>query len=543
MKKENMGKRTFSLTRGSFAEAADALERALAASGASKREALTARLLTEELFARMAPREEDAVGAEVKRRWGDVTLRLVSEGEELDPLSDSPFPEDDEQDRLRTLLLRANRDKLSCSRRGTRNIVTVSVHLAADKQIKYTLAAMLLGIVFGLACKALLPETALAFLNGSVLGNIRAVFLNALKMMIAPLILFSVLSSVSGMSGASEVGRSGARVLLFYLLTSVIACLLGVGLFELFFGGSVPALPPEWNAGRAVEATNVDLASLLTGIVPSDLASPVLHMDVLQILFVSILFGIVLGTLRDRTPMLVRLADEGNTFCIRVVSLIVRFLPLVAFASMASLVIKVGLSTLKTLGVILLGHILGVAAMLLVYALLLALIGHVSPLPFLRKALGFLTIPFSLASSSACIPFTLDFCENQLGVPKKLAAFSVPIGSTVNMDGGCFSIVFQGLLLAKMYGVAVTPSLLVTTVLTAILLSVGAPGVAGSAFICLTTIVVSLGCPAELATFVLGIDSLLSMLRISNNVIGDTAAACAVAAAEKQLDRSVYTGG
>lgn len=191
-----------------------------------------------------------------------MTLRLSSEGDALNPLSDSPFPENDEQDRLRGLLLRANRDKLSYSRRGTRNIVTVSVHLAADKQMKYTLAAMLLGIVFGLACKALLPEAALAFLNGSILGNIRTVFLNALKMMIAPLIL----------------------------------------------------------------------------------------------------------------------------------------------------------------------------------------------------------------------------------------------------------------------------------------LSVGAPGVAGSAFICLTTIVVSLGCPAELATFVLGIDSLLSMLRISNNVIGDTAAACAVAAAEKQLDLSVYTG-
>lgn len=530
------------LYSGDFDESTAILEKDFADAGASKREAMTAILLTEELFARMAPRSGDCVDAEVKRHWGDVTLRLSSEGDALNPLSDSPFPENDEQDRLRGLLLRANRDKLSYSRRGTRNIVTVSVHLAADKQMKYTLAAMLLGIVFGLACKALLPETALAFLNGSILGNIRTVFLNALKMMIAPLILFSVLSSVSGMSGASEVGRSGARVLLFYLLTSIVACFLGAGLFYLFFGASAPALPPEWSAARAVEATDVDLASLLTGIVPSNLASPVLNMDVLQILFVSILFGVVLNALRDRTPMLVRLADEGNTFCIRVVSLIVRFLPLVAFASMASLVIKVGLSTLKTLGVILLGHILGVAVMLLVYATLLTLIGRVSPLPFLRKAPGFMTIPFSLASSNACIPFTLDFCVSKLGVPKKLAAFSVPIGSTVNMDGGCFSIVFQGLLLAKMYGVVITPSLLVTTILTAILLSVGAPGVAGSAFICLTTIVVSLGCPAELATFVLGIDSLLSMLRISNNVIGDTAAACAVAAAEKQLDLSVYTG-
>ena len=218
----------------------------------------------------------------------------------------------------------------------------------------------------------------------------------------------------------------------------------------------------------------------------------------------------------------------------------VRFLPVVAFVSMASLIIKVGLATLKTLGVILLGHLLGVAVMLLVYALLIAAVGRISPLPFLKKALRFMAIPFSLASSNACIPFTLSFCEEKLGVPKKLSAFSVPIGSTINMDGICFSIVFQGLLLAKMYGTEITPSLLAAAVLTAILLSVGAPGVAGAAFICLTTMVVSMGCSAEIAAFVLGIDSLLSMLRISNNVIGDAAAACTGAAWEKQLDQAAY---
>lgn len=395
--------------------------------------------------------------------------------------------------------------------------------------------------LWGLACKVLLPEALLAFLSGGILSNIRTIFLNALKMMIAPLIFFSILSSISSMGGTSEVGRSGVRVLLFYLFTSVIACLVGVGLFYLFFGGSTPALPLEWNTDGAVEATSVDIISLLTGIVPSDLVSPVLNMNVLQMLFVSLLFGIVLNGLGDHTPTLIRIVNEGNIFCIRVVSIIVRFLPLIAFTSMATLVINVGLASLKTLGIILIGHILGLVAMMLVYGMILAITGHVSPLPFWRKALGFMTVPLSLASSNACIPFSLSFCENKLGVPKKIASFAIPIGSTINMDGGCFSIVFIGLLLAKMYGVVITPSLLLATVLTSVLLTIGAPGVAGSAFICLTTLVVSLGCPAELATFVLGIDSLLSMVRISNNVIGDTAAACSVAAMEKQLDLTIYS--
>ena len=102
------------------------------------------------------------------------------------------------------------------------------------------------------------------------------------------------------------------------------------------------------------------------------------------------------------------------------------------------------------------------------------------------------------------------------------------------------SIVFQGLLLAKMSGIAIAPGMIVTVLLTALLLSVGAPGVAGSAFICLTTIVVTLGMPAETATFVLGIDSILTMFRVTHNVIGDIAATTSVAASERSIDSDVY---
>ena len=535
-----MSKGTIELNQNNLSEAAASLETALTAAGADRRECMNALLLAEELFARMAAEPGMTVHADVQRRWGNITLRLSCEGDQLNPIVASPFPEGDEQDGFRTKLLHANREKLGYARKGKRNVVSVSVHSAANQQIKFTLAAMLLGIGIGLVCKALLPGDLLTALNANVLVNIRTVFLNALKMMIAPLVFFSVTSSLSGMGDVSEIGRAGSRVLALYLFTSLLACFVGTGLFYLFFGGDVPQIPLELNAARAVEATKVDLVSVLIGIVPSEMVSPIQKMDVLQILFVSIFFGVVLSVLGDRTPTLKQLTDEANTFCTKAVSMIVRFLPLIAFVSMFSLVIKVGLNTLYALGLVLLGHVLGVAAMLVVYSVLLVLVGHISPLPFLRKGIRFMSIPFSLAGSNACIPFTLEFCTDKLGISKKLAAFSIPIGSTVNMDGICFSIVFQGLMLAKMYGVAITPRLLLTTFLTALLLSVGAPGVAGAAFICLTTIVVSLGLPAEAATFVLGIDSLLSMLRISNNVIGDTAVACAVAASEKQLDNAIY---
>ena len=294
------------------------------------------------------------------------------------------------------------------------------------------------------------------------------------------------------------------------------------------------------NTAKAVEATKVDLITLLRNIIPSDLVSPILNMDMLQVLFVSILAGGALNLLQEQLGTVKQFVIEMNRLCTKIVNMIVTFLPLVAFVSMTSLILKVGGSTMLTLGAILLGHVLGLAVMTIVYGLMISAGGKISPLPFWRKSIRYMPMPFSICSSNACIPLTLDFCEKQMGVPSSLSSFSIPIGSTINMDGVCMSIVFQGLLLAKLSGLEITLGMIVTVLLTALLLSVGAPGVAGSAFICLTTIVVTLGMPAETATFVLGIDSILSMFRVTHNVVGDIAATTSVAASERSIDMDIY---
>lgn len=243
--------------------------------------------------------------------------------------------------------------------------------------------------------------------------------------------------------------------------------------------------------------------------------------------------------LRDQLGTVRQFAAEMNQLYSKIVNMIVRFLPVAAFASMASLIIKVGGETVLTLGLILLGHILGLLVMTIIYGLMISLTGKISPLPFWRKVPHYMLVPFSLCSSNACIPLSMDFCVNKMGVSPELSSFSIPIGSTINMDGGCMSTVFQSLLLAKM-SVSIKPGMIVLVIVTSILLTAGAPGVAGTAFICLTTVVVSLGMPAETTTIVLRIDSLITMFRVTHNVVGDIAATTAVAASENILDREVY---
>lgn len=383
--------------------ALDKLEQLLSKTKAERSETLTAMLLAEEVTGRMLFDEKQKVFLTVSQFLGDVTLQITHLGEALDPLENSFPAERDTQELYRSRILSAYQGIMSYNRRNRRNIVTITVHTSVNRQMRYTLLGMVLRIAAGLLMKSLLPESALNFVNANILVNIRTMFLNALKMMIPPLVFFSVVSSISGLGSISAVERSGGKVLLFYSVTSVLAALLGLGLFLLMFHGPVPQLDTGINAARAVEATQVDAVSILKNIIPSDLVSPIQKMDMLQVLFVSILFGVAMNLLRDQLSTVRQFAAEMNQLCSKIVTMIV------------------------------------------------------------------------------------------------------------------------------------------LVVLTSILLSVGAPGVAGTAFICLTTVVVSLGMPAETATFVLGIDSLLTMFRVTHNVVGDIAATTAVAASENILNREIYS--
>lgn len=160
--------------------------------------------------------------------------------------------------------------------------------------------------------------------------------------------------------------------------------------------------------------------------------------------------------------------------------------------------------------------------MICVYTLLVMFVGKLKPLPFLRKLLGFVLMPASMGSSTATMPFTMKFCADKIGVSPGLASFSIPLGATVNMDGSCFYFP-------------------IFTVMAAIIaFSIGAPGVPGGVFICLTSILQSFGMPPEAAAFALGIEPLVSLFRMTVNVIGDIAATTALASREKLLNMKIY---
>ena len=506
---------------------------------ATRREALLAELLTEEMFMRL----RDGTGVErvrilLKRRLGRLVLELHATGAEFNPLIEvTDFNEDDE-DYYRTMILKANRAKLSRVWQNGENVVTISVREAGSKQIYYTLAGMALGVIFGLVAKEILPPEYISAFDENVIESCRTVFLNALNMMIAPVIFFSVISGVTSISNAADIGRIGGKLLGVYTFTTLAASFLSVATGFFIFSGEVPQIGTP--VGDAGAGNSFSLLEMFVGLVPKNLIAPIVNSEMLQIIFMAVVFGICINSLGDTVKILREIIDAMNTFCLKMISMIVKFIPFIAFLSMAALIFHVGMDSVLVLGKLVAGQFFGSLLMVGVYVLLTLVAGRLNPLPFLKKIPKYLPIPLSTSSSNAAMPFTLRFCTEKMGVSEKLSSFSIPVGATVNMDGGCFYLSIASIMLARMYGVELNFDVLFTIFVTVVALSIGAPGVPGGAFVCLASIVAALGLPKEAAAVVLGIDPICSMLRAALNAVGDISATTVLACNENLIDKKIY---
>ena len=530
--------RTFDLTKDNFGETVNAIGDTLKKLGVSDKEAETGKQLVEHIYSlQLSKRPEVSDKVKIRKRFGDISLRLETKGDEYNPLQMLEGWNEDDQDYERTIILKSKKEQLSYAHKNGLNIVTIKVHEAGNKQIRYTLLAMVLGVLAGAVLKGMISPETIDLLNKNIINSIRTMFLNSLNMMIAPVVFFSIIAGLTSISNASDIGRIGGKLVGTYMCTTVIATILSITIGLFMFHGGVTQMGTVSGSSQGV---SVSLLDMIVKVVPENLIAPIVNRDMLQIIFVSVLFGITINMLGEKAQLLKDFTETANTFCLRVITLLAQFIPLIAFMSMMALMFTVGADSLLLLGKVLVGQFIGSLAMICVYSVVMILMGKISPVPFLKKIGGFVPIAISMGSSSAAMPFTMNFCTEKMGVSPRLSSFSIPLGATVNMDGGCFYFSIQAILLAKMYGVEMTPAFIWALFVTVVALSIGAPGVPGGSFVCLTSIIVSFGIPVEAASIVLGIDPLTSMFRTTINTIGDIAVTTALSKNEGMMDETVY---
>lgn len=235
--------RSFTLSKENFKETVEAIGETLVALGVSEKEAETGKELVEHIFSlQLSVRPEVCDTVKVRKRFGDISLRLETEGDEYNPLTILTEWNEDDPDYQRTIVLKSKKEQLSYAHSNGKNIVTIKVHEAGNKQIRYTLFAMVMGILAGAILKEMISPELITMVNKTVIGSIRTMFLNSLNMMIAPVVFFSIISGLTSISNASDIGRIGGKLVGVYMCTTVIATFFSIAIGLLMFHGGVPQM-------------------------------------------------------------------------------------------------------------------------------------------------------------------------------------------------------------------------------------------------------------------------------------------------------------
>ena len=362
-------------------------------------------------------------------------------------------------------------------------------------------------------------------------------FLAMIKMVVVPLVFLSLLVGVASLGDFRKLGRIGGRTIGYFMLTTVMALILGVGLANIVRPGAVLSEEDREmmlasyedaavsTASNAAEAPS--LAEQIVGIVPTNPFRSLVEGDMLQIIFIALLFGVALTLLEpERSKPVVDMADRANDAVVMVVLLAMKLAPYGVAALLFRVVGTTGITVLLALGVYALVVVVALLLhVLITYGLVIKYGARLKLMPFLKAIRPALLLAFSTSSSSATLPVTKQCAEDNLHVSQPVTSFVLPLGATINMDGTALYQGVAALFIAQIYHMDLTMADQATIVLTATLASIGAAGVPGAGMVTLAMVLASIGVPTEGVALILGVDRLLDMFRTTTNVVGDATAA------------------
>ena len=400
---------------------------------------------------------------------------------------------------------------------------------------KKIIVAMILGIITGVFLNIFSYDTSLSnFIVNNFFNIVSDLFISALKLVIIPLIFFSIVCGIISLSDDTSLSRLGIKTLSLYLFTTIIAISLGL-LFSSFIDYEPILLS---NLETNVSIDNIKNES---NIFPTNIFQSLSDGNIIHLLIFSVLIGIAASKVKDNAKTFINYFHEFNTVINELVKIIISFTPIAVYCILSKTFATQGLETLTPL----MGYFFTVVFVLLIhffitFSLLLKTFTNLNPKKFFINIKEVIVFTFSTSSSSASIPFTLKAATEKCGINKSISSFTIPLGATINMDG---TAIMQGcatFFLASLYGIDLGMSEILTIVVTATIASIGTAGIPSAGIIMLTVIFTQIGIPLEGITLLLGVDRLLDMMRTSINVSGDLCISCIVASSENRIDETIY---
>jgi len=364
---------------------------------------------------------------------------------------------------------------------------------------------------------------------------IGVIFLNLLKFIVVPLVLFSVMSGILSMNNISKVGKLGLRALLYFMATTVFAVALGLVIPSLL-KGFLPLVNITQDATtEAMELPQLSVMDQFVDMFPSNILSPVSSMAMMQVIVMALFFGIAMVHVGEKGDLARRVTLSFNDVIGKILEYIMALAPIGVFCMLTPVVVDNGPSVLGSYAALLiLAYLCFAIHAGVVYSSAVGLLGRLSPLKFFKGMQPAMLFAFSSDSSVATLPYTME-CTEKLGVKKEVGRFVLSLGATINMDGVAIYLGVASVFIATCCGMDLTMSQYMAIAFASTVASIGTPGIPGGSLALMAMVFASAGIPVEGVAVAAGIDRIIDMGRTVMSVTGD--ASCAVVMQKRVGDK------
>lgn len=381
-------------------------------------------------------------------------------------------------------------------------------------------AWIIIGMLAGIAVGLIFLKIGGTFTT-DYLKPLGTIYINLLKFMVVPVVLFSIMSGVISLNDLKKVGSVGIKTFIYYICTTALAVVIGlvvVNCFKDFF----PVLDSSVTSGLKYEATEAPkIMDVIVNIFPDNLLKPMVDTNMLPVIVIAIFFGAGVLAAGEKGKMIADIVDSMNEVVMKVLMMIIKLTPIGVFCLMADVVAVNGAKVVGSLalvvGVAYTGYILH---LVIVYSLSAKFLASMSPIKFFKGMAAAMLTAFTTTSSNATLPVNIECC-NDMGAEPEISSFVLPLGATINMDGTAIYQAVATVFIACCYGVDLTIGQMAMVVVTATLASIGTAGVSGAGMIMLSMVLLQVGLPVEGIAIIAGVDKLFDMGRTTLNITGD----------------------
>ena len=384
--------------------------------------------------------------------------------------------------------------------------------------------AMVAGILVGL-CFLGKPEFTTQYIK-----PIGTIFINLLKFIVVPIVLLSLICGMISMKDIKKVGSIGWKTIVYYMLTTLIAIVIGLSVANIFKG----AFPLLDTTGAEYTANSSNFMDTIVNIFPSNLWQPLVNATMLQVIVIALFIGAGILLVGEKAQPMVAVVESANEVFMKIMMLIIKCSPIGVFCLMVNVVAVNGPAIVGSLAIVLgvayLGYILH---MVIVYSVAVKSIAGMNPVSFFKNMIPAIIFAFTSTSSVATLPLTKE-CSDKMGANPEYSSFILPLGATINMDGTAIYMGVATIFIATCYGVTLNLSQMLAVVLTATLASIGTAGVSGAGMIMLAMVLETVGLPVEGIALIYGVDKIFDMGRTTLNIVGDASCAVVVSKIEER---------